>query len=45
VRAQSPIKHTFEPIILSGRLAVLNEDPFGLYYRLTSAQLSTAPRQ
>jgi hypothetical protein len=45
VRAQSPIKHTFEPVVLSGRLAVLNDDPFGLYYRLTSAQLSSATRQ
>lgn len=45
VRAAKPLKHTFEPIVLAGKFAVLTDDPFGLYYRLTSAQLSTAPRQ
>lgn len=45
VRALKPLKHTFEPIVVSGKFAVLSDDPFGLYYRLTSAQLSSAPRQ
>lgn len=45
VQTQKPIKHTFEPIVLSGRFAVLNDDPYGLYYRLTAAQLASAPRQ
>jgi hypothetical protein len=45
VRAAKPIKHTYEPIVLAGRLAVLNDDPFGLYYRLTAAQLAGAPRK
>jgi hypothetical protein len=40
VRASQPIRHTYDPIILSGRLNVLDDDPFGLYYRLTGAQLS-----
>lgn len=44
VRASKPLKHTFEPIVLAGKFAVLADDPFGLYYRLTSAQLSSAPR-
>jgi hypothetical protein len=44
VRARTPIKHTYEPIVLSGQLNVLSDDPFGLYYRLTGAQLATAPR-
>lgn len=39
VRARSPIRHTYEPIVVSGRFAVLSDDPFGLYYRLTGAQL------
>jgi hypothetical protein len=42
VKAKTPIKHTFEPIVLSGRFAVLEDDPYGLYYRLTGAQLSAA---
>jgi hypothetical protein len=45
VQTQKPLKHTFEPIVLSGRFAVLNDDPHGLYYRLTAAQLASAPRQ
>lgn len=42
VKARAAIKHTFEPIVVSGRFAVLDDDPYGLYYRLTGAQLSSA---
>lgn len=45
VRTKSPIKHTYEPIVVSGKFAVLRDDPFGLYYRLTAAELSLAPAQ
>ncbi len=45
VRARAPIKHTFEPIVLSGKFALLADDPFGLYYRLVEAELSSAPRE
>jgi hypothetical protein len=38
VRAKAPLPHTYEPLVLSGRFAVLRDDPFGLYYRLTDAQ-------
>ena len=41
VKAKSPIKHTYEPVIVVGRLNVLKDDPYGLYYRLTDAQLSS----
>ena len=44
VKAKAPIKHTFEPVVVSGRLNVLRDDPFGLYYRLTDAQLSAASK-
>jgi hypothetical protein len=37
VRAKTPVKYTFEPVILSGKLTVLKDDPNGLYYRLTDA--------
>jgi len=37
VRAKTPVKYSFEPVILSGKLAVLKDDPNGLYYRLTDA--------
>lgn len=45
VRTKAAIRHTYEPIVLSGRFAVLRDDPFGLYYRLTSAELLPASAQ
>ncbi|MBA2413620.1 MAG: DUF3299 domain-containing protein [Burkholderiaceae bacterium] len=42
VKAKTSIKHTYEPVVVAGRLNVLRDDPFGLYYRLTDAQLSSA---
>jgi hypothetical protein len=38
----APIKYGFEPIIVSGKLAVLKDDPTGLYYKMTNAVLSSA---
>lgn len=40
VKSKGPIKHTYEPIVVAGRLNVLSDDPFGLYYRLVDAQLA-----
>lgn len=37
VQAKTPVKYGFEPVIVSGRLTVLRDDPMGLYYRLTDA--------
>ena len=42
VRAKDPVKYTFDPVVLSGRLTVLKDDPNGLYYRLTDAVVTTA---
>ena len=44
VKSKAAIKHTYEPMVLAGRLNVLTEDPFGLYYRLSDAQLATAEK-
>ncbi len=41
VKAKTSIKHTYEPVVLAGRLSVLRDDPYGLYYRLTEAQLAS----
>jgi hypothetical protein len=38
VRSAKPVKYTFEPLVLTGKLAVLKDDPTGVYYRLTGAQ-------
>jgi len=43
VKTRSPIRHTFEPVIMAGRFSVLRDDPFGLFYRLTDARLASAP--
>jgi uncharacterized protein len=44
VQARTPVKYTFEPIVVSGRFAVLKSDPAGVLYRLTDAtQIETAP--
>ena len=40
VRSTKPVKYTFDPVVLSGKLAVLKDDPTGVYYRLTDAQPS-----
>jgi len=37
VKAKSPIKYGYEPIVLSGKFTVLKDDPTGLFYRLTDA--------
>jgi hypothetical protein len=39
IQAKTPVKYGFEPIVVSGKLVVLKDDPMGLYYRLTDAVL------
>lgn len=39
VKAKTPIKYAYEPIVVSGRFTVLRDDPTGLFYRLTDAVL------
>jgi hypothetical protein len=40
VKTRTPVKYTFDPVVLTGRLAVLTDDPTGVFYRLTDAQPS-----
>ena len=40
VRTRAPVKYTFEAVTLKGTLAVLKDDPTGVFYRLTDAQPS-----
>jgi hypothetical protein len=43
VVAKTPVRYTFEPIVVSGRFAVLKDDSAGLLYRLSDAtQVETA---
>jgi hypothetical protein len=38
VRAKTPVKVTFDPILIAGRFEVLRDDPLGVYYRLTNGE-------
>lgn len=37
VKAKKAVKYGFEPIVMSGKLEVLKDDPSGVFYRLTEA--------
>ncbi|MDO9359355.1 MAG: DUF3299 domain-containing protein [Polaromonas sp.] len=37
VKTKTPVKYTMEAVVVEGRFAVLNDDPYGLYYRVTDA--------
>jgi len=37
VRTKTPVAYTQEPVIVEGRFATLNDDQYGLYYRVTDA--------
>jgi uncharacterized protein len=37
VRAKAPLKYTNDIVVLKGRLEVLQQDPTGLFYRLSDA--------
>jgi hypothetical protein len=39
VKSTMPVKYSFEPIVVVGKMAVLKNDPMGLFYRLTNASL------
>ena len=38
VRTKSPVRYTVEPVVVEGVLAVLNDDPYGLFYRVDDAK-------
>ena len=37
VRTKTPVKYSLEPVVVEGNFLVLNDDPYGLYYRITDA--------
>lgn len=37
VKTKTPVKYTFEPVVISGKMSILKDDPMGMYYRLTEA--------
>lgn len=37
VKSKTPVRYTLDPVTVEGKFAVLADDPYGLYYRLTEA--------
>jgi hypothetical protein len=37
VKTRAPVRYTLDPVTVEGKFAVLNDDPYGLYYRITDA--------
>lgn len=37
VKTKTPVKYSLEAVVVEGQFAVLNDDPFGLYYRINDA--------
>ncbi len=37
VKTKTPVKYSLEPVVVEGQFAVLNDDPYGLYYRINDA--------
>ena len=38
VKTKTPVKYTFDAVVVSGKLTVLKDDPTGIFYRLTEAE-------
>lgn len=37
VKTKQPVKYSFDPVMVSGKLSVLKDDPTGVFYRITDA--------
>lgn len=37
VKTKTPVRYSMEPVVVEGRFLVLNDDSYGLYYRITDA--------
>lgn len=37
VKTKNPVEYSMEVVVVEGRLQVLHDDPYGLYYRITDA--------
>ena len=38
VRARNPVKYGVEAVVVEGRMVVLSDDPYGLFYRITDGE-------
>jgi hypothetical protein len=37
VKTKTPVKYVLEAVVVEGQFAVLHDDPYGLYYRMSDA--------
>jgi hypothetical protein len=37
VTTKIPVRYSMEPVVVEGKFAVLGDDPYGMYYRMTDA--------
>jgi hypothetical protein len=37
VKTRTPVKYTLDPVTVEGKFALLDDDPYGMYYRITEA--------
>ncbi len=37
VKTKTPVRYTLDPVTVEGKFAVLADDPYGVYYRITEA--------
>ena len=37
VKTRTPVRYTLDPVVVEGKFAVLENDPYGIYYRVTEA--------
>ena len=37
VKTKTPVKYSLEAVVVEGKFAVLKDDPYGLFYRVTDA--------
>ena len=37
VKTKTPVKYSMDVVVVEGKFAVLSDDPYGLYYRMTDA--------
>ena len=38
VKTKTPVKYVLDAVVVEGQFAVLQDDPYGLYYRINNAQ-------
>ena len=37
IKTKTPVKYSMDVVVVEGKFNVLNDDPYGLYYRITDA--------